>query len=103
MASLYSINDFDIKVLSYQKEKDNKISSEIQIGPLKKNMGITLGNAIRRTLYINLEGVAITSVHLYNTNKNVDMTTFITFTSLSLFFLTLCVFSRTQKTVAVQK
>ena len=35
-------------------------------------MGITLGNAIRRTLYINLEGVAITSVHLYNTNKNVD-------------------------------
>ena len=60
MASLYSINDFDIKVLSYQKEKDNKISSEIQIGPLK-NMGITLGNAIRRTLYINLEGVAITS------------------------------------------
>ena len=72
MASLYSINDFDIKVLSYQKEKDNKISSEIQIGPLKKNMGITLGNAIRRTLYINLEGVAITSVHLYNTNKDVD-------------------------------
>ena len=72
MASLYSTNDFDIKVLSYQQEKDNKISSEIQIGPLKKNMGITLGNAIRRTLYINLEGVAITSVHLYNTNKNVD-------------------------------
>ena len=55
MASLYSTNDFDIKVLSYQKEKDNKISSEIQIGPLKKNMGITLGSAIRRTLYINLE------------------------------------------------
>ena len=72
MASLYSTNDFDIKVLSYQKEKDNKISSEIQIGPLKKNMGITLGNAIRRTLYINLEGVAITSVHLYNTNKDID-------------------------------
>ena len=72
MASLYSINDFDIKVLSYQKDKDNKISSEIQIGPLKKNMGVTLGNAIRRTLYINLEGIAVTGVHLYNTNKDVD-------------------------------
>ena len=39
MTSLYSTNDFDIKVLSYQQEKDNKISSEIQIGPLKKKYG----------------------------------------------------------------
>lgn len=42
--------------------KDN--SAEIQITPLEKGFGHTLGNAIRRVLLSNLEGAAATEVKL---------------------------------------
>ena len=61
---------YKIDVLSYQKDKENRISSDIKIGPLKKGVGLTLGNALRRTVLLELEGVAITGVHLYNMINN---------------------------------
>jgi DNA-directed RNA polymerase subunit alpha len=61
---------YNIEILSYQKDDENKISSDIRIGPLKKGLALTLGNALRRSLLINLEGVAITGVYLYNMVQN---------------------------------
>jgi len=64
------ISPYRIDVLSYQKDKENRICSDIRIGPLRKGLGLTLGNALRRTILLDLEGIAITGVHLYNMVNN---------------------------------
>lgn len=50
---------YQVSVLSYEQDKEYRIFSDIKIGPLKKGQGLTLGNALRRTVFTELEGIAI--------------------------------------------
>jgi DNA-directed RNA polymerase subunit alpha len=54
-------------VKSHVKKANNQFS-QFLIGPLKKGEGITLGNAIRRTLLSNLETIAIVGVNFTGIN-----------------------------------
>ncbi len=46
------------------KEKENNNSAIMEIGPLGKGYGITLGNSFRRVLLSDIPGVAVTKIKL---------------------------------------
>lgn len=53
-----------LKCLEEQKTSNLSYYSLFVLGPLNFGQGITIGNAIRRTLLANIPGVAITSVQI---------------------------------------
>ena len=50
------------KLDSIRNSQDNNIYGKFSILPLTKGHGITIGNALRRTLLSDLSGIAITGV-----------------------------------------
>lgn len=51
--------------LQVKKREDNNYSAKIVIEPLAKGFGVTIGNALRRTLLSSISGSAVTSVKIY--------------------------------------
>jgi len=70
---------------SIQVETQTKRTARVTISPLKPGYGVTIGNALRRTLLNDIDGAAVTSVkvagipHEFTTLPHVreDMTSFI--------------------------
>ena len=56
--------NFDIACVESRIQGPRDYYSKFIIGPLAKGQGITLGNALRRTLLADLEGVAIVAVRI---------------------------------------
>ncbi len=56
---MYDLDKFKIKVV-----KDTDKEARIEIGPLPKGYGYTIGNAIRRIMLTSISGSAITSVKI---------------------------------------
>jgi len=57
-----------IHCLESQTKEINNIFSRFAIGPLKKGQGITIGNALRRVLLSDLEGLSFSGVRIANIN-----------------------------------
>jgi DNA-directed RNA polymerase subunit alpha len=57
-----------IQCIESKQEETNAIVSRFSIGPLHKGQGITVGNALRRTLLSNLTGLAIVGVRIADVN-----------------------------------
>ena len=57
-----------IECIESKQEEANVMFSRFSIGPLNKGQGITIGNALRRTLLSNLEGLAIVGVRIAQVN-----------------------------------
>ena len=55
---------FQIQCLESKSETTTSLYSKFSIGPLAKGQGITIGNALRRVLLSNLQGIAITGVRI---------------------------------------
>ena len=55
---------FQIQCLESKSETTTNLYSKFSIGPLAKGQGITIGNALRRVLLSNLQGIAITGVRI---------------------------------------
>lgn len=55
---------FQIECLESRIDRPRELYSKFVIAPLTRGQGITLGNALRRVLLANLEGIAITSVRI---------------------------------------
>lgn len=55
---------FQVECVDTRIEKDQSQISRFVIEPLERGQGTTLGNALRRVLLSNLEGVAITAVRI---------------------------------------
>lgn len=53
-----------IQCIESKNEQSSKLFSKFSISPLPKSQGLTIGNAVRRTLLSNLEGVAIIGVRI---------------------------------------
>ena len=53
----------NLKFKISHKEKDNN-SSEFVVKPLERGYGITIGNALRRSLLTAVPGAAITNVKI---------------------------------------
>lgn len=70
---MYQLDKFKVK-----KTEDTDTLAKIEIGPLPKGFGATVGNAIRRILLTTISGSAITSVkisgikHEYSTIKGMQ-------------------------------
>jgi len=59
---------FQIQCLESKTETTTSLYSKFSIGPLAKGQGITIGNALRRVLLSNLQGIAITGVRIAGVN-----------------------------------
>jgi DNA-directed RNA polymerase subunit alpha len=57
-----------IQCIESKQEETNAIVSRFSIGPLYKGQGITVGNALRRTLLSNLTGLAVGGVRIADVN-----------------------------------
>jgi DNA-directed RNA polymerase subunit alpha len=57
-----------IHCLESKNEQSNSIFARFSVGPLPKSQGVTVGNAIRRTLLSGLEGLAIVGVRIGGVN-----------------------------------
>ena len=57
-----------IKCLESKVETTTSLYSKFSIGPLVKGQGTTVGNALRRVLLSNLQGIAITGVRIAGVN-----------------------------------
>ena len=55
----FVLDDLRLTTLS-----ENEIRGEYKIGPVHRGYGITIGNALRRTLLSSISGIAVTAVHL---------------------------------------
>ena len=53
-----------IQCLESQTKEVNNIFSRFAVGPLKKGQGLTIGNALRRVLLSDLQGLAIAGVRI---------------------------------------
>jgi DNA-directed RNA polymerase subunit alpha len=53
-----------IQCLEYRTKEVNNIFSRFAVGPLKKGQGLTIGNALRRVLLSDLQGLAIAGVRI---------------------------------------
>jgi len=58
------VAQFQVECVDTRIEKDQSQISRFVIEPLERGQGTTLGNALRRVLLSNLEGVAITAVRI---------------------------------------
>ena len=58
----------NIQCLESKTTKAGEITSQISINPLRSGQGITVGNALRRTLLSNISGIAIIGVRISNVN-----------------------------------
>ena len=56
----------NLTCIEAQSDKDNNYYGRFIIEPLEKGQGITIGNALRRTILADLPGYAITSIILNN-------------------------------------
>jgi DNA-directed RNA polymerase subunit alpha len=59
---------FQIQCLESKIETSTSLYSKFSIGALEKGQGITIGNALRRVLLSNIQGVAITGVRIAGAN-----------------------------------
>jgi len=59
---------FQVQSLESKTETAANLYSKFSIGPLVKGQGITIGNALRRVLLSNLQGVAIAGVRIAGVN-----------------------------------
>jgi DNA-directed RNA polymerase subunit alpha len=59
---------FHVQCLESKTETATSLYSKFSIGPLLKGQGTTVGNALRRVLLSNLEGIAITGVRIVGVN-----------------------------------
>ena len=59
---------FQIQCLESKTETVTSLYSKFVIGTLSKGQGITIGNALRRVLLSNLQGIAITGVRIAGVN-----------------------------------
>jgi len=57
-----------IQCLQSKTQEINTLFSRFVIGPLKKGQGLTIGNALRRVLLSDLQGLAITGVRIADVN-----------------------------------
>jgi DNA-directed RNA polymerase subunit alpha len=57
-----------IQCLQSKTQELNTLFSRFVIGPLKKGQGLTIGNALRRVLLSDLQGLAITGVRIADVN-----------------------------------
>lgn len=57
-----------IQCLQSKTQELNTLFSRFAIGPLKKGQGLTVGNALRRVLLSDLQGVAIAGVRIADVN-----------------------------------
>jgi len=57
-----------IQCLQSKTQEVNTLFSRFAIGPLKKGQGLTIGNALRRVLLSDLQGLAITGVRIADVN-----------------------------------
>lgn len=57
-----------IQCLQSKTQEINTLFSRFVIGPLKKGQGLTIGNALRRVLLSDLQGLAIAGVRIANVN-----------------------------------
>jgi DNA-directed RNA polymerase subunit alpha len=57
-----------IQCLQSKTQEFNSLFSRFVIGPLKKGQGLTVGNALRRVLLSDLEGLAIAGVRIADVN-----------------------------------
>ena len=57
-----------IQCIQSKTQEANTLFSRFAIGPLRKGQGITVGNALRRVLLSNLQGLAITGVRMADVN-----------------------------------
>jgi DNA-directed RNA polymerase subunit alpha len=55
---------FQVQCLKSTKNKTTEIYSKYSIGPFLKGQSTTIGNALRRVLLSNLNGIAITGVRI---------------------------------------
>ena len=56
-----------IQCLKSTCNKPTELYSKYSIGPFIKGQSITIGNTLRRVLLSNLQGLAITGVHIKGT------------------------------------
>jgi len=57
-----------IQCLQSKTQEVNTLFSRFAIGPLKKGQGLTIGNALRRVLLSDLDGLAIAGVRIADVN-----------------------------------
>jgi DNA-directed RNA polymerase subunit alpha len=57
-----------IQCLQSKTQELNALFSRFAIGPLKKGQGLTIGNALRRVLLSDLQGLAISGVRIADVN-----------------------------------
>ena len=57
-----------IQCLQSKTQEVNTLFSRFVIGPLKKGQGLTIGNALRRVLLSDLQGLAISGVRIADVN-----------------------------------
>lgn len=57
-----------IQCLESKTKETNTILSRFAIGPLKKGQGLTIGNALRRVLLSDLQGIAVAGVRIADVN-----------------------------------
>jgi len=59
---------FQVQSLESKTETTTSLYSKFSIGPLLKGQGTTIGNALRRVLLSNLEGISIAGVRIAGVN-----------------------------------
>ena len=59
---------FEIHCLESKTEKATNLFSKFCIDPLQKGQGITIGNALRRVMLSDLEGLSIIGVRIFGIN-----------------------------------
>ena len=62
-----------IQCLQSKTQEVNTLFSRFVIGPLKKGQGLTVGNALRRVLLSDLQGLAIAGVRIADVNHEFSM------------------------------
>ena len=67
MAS-FTIPTLTFECLDFKVESKRSLYGQFVLSPLEAGQGITLGNALRRTLLSDLDGIAITSVQILGVN-----------------------------------
>ena len=51
-------------IVEIKNKNENPFSATVNVEPLERGFGVTIGNALRRVLMSSLQGAAITSVQI---------------------------------------
>ena len=78
---------FQVKCLKSSTNKATELYAKYSIGPFLKGQSTTIGNALRRVLLSNLQGLAITGVRITGIDHEFSIISNVSFLNLQIWFI----------------